>query len=449
MDLASHRMCTAGDKTLPYEWNKQKVMLRGTIKPGYIFETAFQVQPKKKRVDKRAPMEDYFSCGDVAAWYRPTKSIWHYALVLQAERNKLRVIHNNGYGIGVVEEDIDVTGTGKAAGDLYVMEYEENVLRENPVELVLARARARLGETYNIVSNNCETFATYSKLGIQKSLQLYYWLRKAAESGGETLVGGLREIAKTAAKVAMAEVGEGFIARILPNLPVAADLLGAGFIFMIEAISTGKAIKEFHDKQKTGDFDRQEFIALTVKRTLEGLFGAGACAGFAVLGGFLFGLIPVTGPVAIVLFPIVGSVLGGVIGSAAGKTGGDKLGELLGKVIATRFRNDTAIQDLAKLHEGDHVVVSGHLLHPRHHVIVLETDPDNRRLHVIHRRHRHGSVLEEWLEVDLPVYRVTWSEEDGRSPEETVKRARSKLGEKGYNLINNNCKHFALWCKEK
>lgn len=38
------------------------------------------------------------------------------------------------------------------------------------------------------------------------------------------------------------------------------------------------------------------------------------------------------------------------------------------------------------------------------------------------------------------------------SPEETVRRARSKLGKRGvrddgYNLIMNNCEDFAIWCK--
>ncbi len=33
------------------------------------------------------------------------------------------------------------------------------------------------------------------------------------------------------------------------------------------------------------------------------------------------------------------------------------------------------------------------------------------------------------------------------SPEKTVKRARSRLGEKEYNLLLNNCEHFAIWCK--
>jgi len=33
------------------------------------------------------------------------------------------------------------------------------------------------------------------------------------------------------------------------------------------------------------------------------------------------------------------------------------------------------------------------------------------------------------------------------SPEETVARAKEKLGETEYNLVTNNCEHFAIWCK--
>jgi len=33
------------------------------------------------------------------------------------------------------------------------------------------------------------------------------------------------------------------------------------------------------------------------------------------------------------------------------------------------------------------------------------------------------------------------------SPEETVCRALSRIGEKKYNLLFNNCEHFAFWCK--
>lgn len=33
------------------------------------------------------------------------------------------------------------------------------------------------------------------------------------------------------------------------------------------------------------------------------------------------------------------------------------------------------------------------------------------------------------------------------SPEETVKRARSRIGERKFLLHANNCEHFAVWCK--
>ena len=33
------------------------------------------------------------------------------------------------------------------------------------------------------------------------------------------------------------------------------------------------------------------------------------------------------------------------------------------------------------------------------------------------------------------------------SGEETVRRARSKLGTGDYNILTNNCEHFATWCK--
>lgn len=33
------------------------------------------------------------------------------------------------------------------------------------------------------------------------------------------------------------------------------------------------------------------------------------------------------------------------------------------------------------------------------------------------------------------------------SPEETVARAKSRLGEDKYNMLFNNCEHYAIWCK--
>lgn len=33
------------------------------------------------------------------------------------------------------------------------------------------------------------------------------------------------------------------------------------------------------------------------------------------------------------------------------------------------------------------------------------------------------------------------------TPDETLERARSRMGERSYNLLTNNCEHFVVWCK--
>lgn len=62
----------------------------------------------------------------------------------------------------------------------------------------------------------------------------------------------------------------------------------------------------------------------------------------------------------------------------------------------------------------------------------------------------HISSLEEFLRKEKTYYRVEIREGKGYtlfSPEETVERALSRLGEKSYSILTNNCEHFAMWCK--
>ncbi|HME40459.1 MAG TPA: lecithin retinol acyltransferase family protein [Steroidobacteraceae bacterium] len=42
--------------------------------------------------------------------------------------------------------------------------------------------------------------------------------------------------------------------------------------------------------------------------------------------------------------------------------------------------------------------------------------------------------------------RIVEHAEPQYSPEEIVRRARSRLGENEYRLLNNNCEHFCNWC---
>lgn len=48
---------------------------------------------------------------------------------------------------------------------------------------------------------------------------------------------------------------------------------------------------------------------------------------------------------------------------------------------------------------------------------------------------------------EVKVYQLDEKKYTLYSGEETLKRAYSRLGEKNYNLIFNNCEHFAVWCK--
>lgn len=45
---------------------------------------------------------------------------------------------------------------------------------------------------------------------------------------------------------------------------------------------------------------------------------------------------------------------------------------------------------------------------------------------------------------DTPVYKIVHRKQ--LPPDEVVTRARSRLGQRGYNLLHNNCESFARWC---
>ena len=58
----------------------------------------------------------------------------------------------------------------------------------------------------------------------------------------------------------------------------------------------------------------------------------------------------------------------------------------------------------------------------------------------------HETTLKDFIRNDKCVV-VQIDDKDVFSPEETIKRARSRTGEKSYNIIFNNCEHFVYWCK--
>lgn len=55
------------------------------------------------------------------------------------------------------------------------------------------------------------------------------------------------------------------------------------------------------------------------------------------------------------------------------------------------------------------------------------------------------STMDRFLDGKNKYY--IYNNEAGYSPKDTVNRAKSRIGEKKFNLIWNNCEHFAMWCK--
>ena len=90
---------------------------------------------------------------------------------------------------------------------------------------------------------------------------------------------------------------------------------------------------------------------------------------------------------------------------------------------------------------GDHLeVVRGHGLF-NHHGIDLG---DNTVIHYLEGKEIIQSSKNEFRmgEILQVIKHINHS-----SIEKTLERAKSRVGEKNYNLLFNNCEHFANWCK--
>ncbi len=95
------------------------------------------------------------------------------------------------------------------------------------------------------------------------------------------------------------------------------------------------------------------------------------------------------------------------------------------------------------------MAAADHLQVPRqhglfnHHGIDLG---DGTVAHYLEGRAILRSPLEEFSR-GQPLSVVTYNPNDCSTPRVTLRRAMSRLGEQNYNLLFNNCEHFAHWCK--
>lgn len=390
------------------------------------------VHPARTAITNLSLCADLLKPGDHIAWDRPY-GISHHAVVIavNTERNTVEVIHwtkKKGERMEIKKEELDLK---TQRGKLYCIDYNEEVIKENPPHLVLSRAHSRLEDKgYDVITDNCESFATFCKKGVERSQQVRWGLKALLDELKKalgSLIGKSCQVIRTSIFQSFMKVGTAEVIEAIANNH---QWIGSGLVVLIEGVITIIDINTLYKDRKNGNLTRKDFIELVTKRVTE----ATLAGGLAVAGGLL------PGPLGVIV---------GTAGGLGGKVVGSWLGPYIGRAI-TRFikTHDKAVTGITELKTGDHIVSYSHFAHPRHHCIVLWHDGKSK-VNVIHNTHCDG-VKQEWIDFVHPVYKVIYNEEqDCYSDNEVLVRAVSKLGERSYNLITYNCKHFATWCKKR
>ena len=340
----------------------------------------------------------------------------------------------------------------KVVGALYRVDYGNPVTEENSKELVISRAFSMIGRfCYKLLKQNCEHFASYCKTGEATCMQIGYFLRGIKRCFNEMLskvvIGtALEEVGSIAGKRMVYYATSEVIERAVKGT----NLIGAGFIIFIEGVYLIIDLSKFHAQRKSGDVTRNDFIESVITRVTRAIFSA-ACTIGAGIGGEILGGIAGT-----LILPGIGTVIGAIIGGAVcsifGKLVGHVVGNFSGYVISRAALkllkyDDVAVKKISDLTSGDQIVLYVRLSHPRCHMLVVEHDGVSK-IKVIRSTYRCG-VVEEWIMFVEPIYKVIYPDNECRSIDETLCKARSKIGTNTYNLLINNCKHFARVCKIK
>ncbi|XP_071849896.1 uncharacterized protein [Apostichopus japonicus] len=111
--------------------------------------------------------------GDHVAWIH-CYGIWHHGIVEKIANNTLHVIEFSKRSCCSWKIKRKTKSISSICSPMYKAYYTEGLLDQNPPDLVIVRAISRLTEKgYNLLTNNCEHFATFCKTGVYRSDQIY------------------------------------------------------------------------------------------------------------------------------------------------------------------------------------------------------------------------------------------------------------------------------------
>ncbi|XP_060070794.1 uncharacterized protein LOC132550717 [Ylistrum balloti] len=442
------------DVDVDEESSRERIQMLPRPTPNLSENRAFQVQSSKTKIDQKY-FADILKPGDQISWHRKY-CLWHHAIVEEvvAEKNELILIHWNIKNrlIKILRSCFKVEASEEGLfNKMYRIDYPVEITKTNDPELVLARARSRINDTgYSPFTDNCESFATYCKTGVEKSHQLTWFKGKLNEYIGQNVVTSARstfngtcKFVQNTVSVAKKVTGKVVPAESIGYAVKGINLVATGIVIILEAGFVIWDLKNAYGEREKGNISRNDFIETAIRRVVDGIVSAGVVvSSFLGPGSLGITLVSPFGPVGI----IIGGVLGGVLGGEALKLIGTYLGCFVGKAISASFKSDDrTVTNILDLQYGDHIVVFDWILHPRCHAIVVEHNGSDN-IKVIRNKYKAG-IVEEWIPFSTPLFKVEYLNGTCKEPEKVVKMARSKLGQSRYCLATYNCKTFARQCK--
>ncbi|KAJ8039725.1 hypothetical protein HOLleu_13820 [Holothuria leucospilota] len=426
----------------------------GELDPPVLDST--QIQTDRVIIKSVKDVRNNIQVGDHIAWSRSIGSgsgnlrYSHHAIVTEKTDETLGIIHYAGENANDKKKKFTVhrkslqlsSESDMHYGLLFRINYPKAVLDKNPPSLVLKRAVSKLMErSYKLLWNNCESFATFCKRGIARSLQVSEKICSFLKRVGSALV----QMAKSPRVVVW--VGE-FIGsegiesavRLGNKYVTQANVVGGVLYFVAEGILCCVDIYKLYGARHDERITKEQFKKAVVKKVILAAFRGVVGAGSSVVGGMVGAAAgAIAGPIGVGVGLFVGSVVGGVGGVAAFEGS---------RTIFWSFKNSVNVTSVTELKTGDHIVLpTSTLLHPRCHAIVVFKDERNNRIEII-RNDYHRGVVMEWVDF-VEMKRINYGLGESYSAKKVIERASSHIGESRYNIITFNCKTFATKQKMK
>ena len=313
--------------------------LRENVTVPDAVQTSLQVRGSRTKIGHN---EIYILKAGDHITYRPY-IIWHHAVILEVNvhTRQAHVAHwkktdsaDDSNKIRICKEWLELDDQ---LGDLYRIDYPDDVTEKNPPNLVIARALSRLDETgYGLLKNNCEGFAAFCKTGVSESCQTHWFWAKLKEIGGTTVGQGAKTVTKTvcagvkeaiksgasaASEVTLKEAG-GSIAKVglaetIETVKQASNWIGAGIVIVIEGGFCIWDLSKIYENRKNRELSRKDFIESAAQRITESIFAAGFAVGGSLIGEFLGGA---AGSALGSVIPVVGTIAGAAIGVFVGQS---------------------------------------------------------------------------------------------------------------------------------